>query len=255
MSLNMGPPYRAPSSPHTPTQPQPLCSVGAPFMYVNGGGGGGSYAPPYGQQQQQSTQYVPPALISNMGIYRSNMKPLCSVGAPFMYVNGGGGGGSYAPPYGQQQQQSTQYVPPALISNMGIYRSNMKIMSSVRSSPPPRPPRDGSGGPKPPYNSRSPSSASKEHYVKCAVKSPSSATPRWIWRSKATVLTVDPRPVPVKNVTMMAQTKCIAMHRCQCWEYTLCQTKRERVIFKEYHNWTSGCATIVLVLSHGEIFN
>nr|CAD7405100.1 unnamed protein product [Timema cristinae] len=109
MSLNMGPPYRAPSSPHTPTQSQPMCSVGAPFMYVNGGGGGGSYAPPYGQQQQ-----------------------------------------------------STQYVPPALISNMGIYRSNMKVMSSVRSSPPPRPPRDGSGGPKPPYNSRSPSNASKE---------------------------------------------------------------------------------------------
>ncbi|XP_069703503.1 cAMP-regulated phosphoprotein 21 isoform X2 [Periplaneta americana] len=139
MGLGMGPPYmqpsqpgtamgayRAPTPPQTPTQGQALCNMAThPYVYLNGGG----YTPVY---------------------------------------NGGGTSGN-APtpgPYSQQPAGTpstpgpTQYIPPTIISNLGLFRSNMQMMSSVRSSPPPRPPRDGIGS-KPPY-SRSPSVGSKE---------------------------------------------------------------------------------------------
>ncbi|XP_063217626.1 cAMP-regulated phosphoprotein 21 isoform X2 [Bacillus rossius redtenbacheri] len=110
-------PYRAPTPPQTPTQAQTLCSVGAPFMYLNGGGYGSMY-------------------------------------------NGAAPNGSVPPnnPYGQQQPSGTpgpgQLVPSTLISNMGIFRSNMQMMSNVRSSPPPRATRDGVCN-KPVYMARS----------------------------------------------------------------------------------------------------
>ncbi|PNF43000.1 hypothetical protein B7P43_G09564 [Cryptotermes secundus] len=149
MGLSMGPPYmqpgqpgaamgtyRAPTPPQTPTQSQSLCSVPThPYVYLNGG------------------NYTP------------------------MYNGGGASGNAPTPgPYSQQPTGnastpgSSQYILPTIISNLGLFRSNMQMMSTVRSSPPPRLPRDGLGS-KPPY-SRSPSVGSKDrgngsHYDVC----------------------------------------------------------------------------------------
>ncbi|XP_021926470.1 R3H domain-containing protein 1 [Zootermopsis nevadensis] len=140
MALSMGPPYmqpsqpgtavgayRAPTPPQTPTQSQTLCNMPThSYVYLNGGG------------------YTP------------------------MYSGGGTNGNAPTPgPYSQQSTGTpstpgpSQYIPPTVISNLGLFRSNMQMMSSVTSSPPPpRPSRDGLGL-KPSY-SRSPSVGSKD---------------------------------------------------------------------------------------------
>ncbi|XP_067003288.2 cAMP-regulated phosphoprotein 21 isoform X7 [Anabrus simplex] len=134
------PSYRTPTPPQTPTQNQTLCNVAAhPFMYLNGA----SYGPVYNG--------------TGPGSGNSNG---ATPGSPF----------SQQPPGAPSTPGPAQYIPPTLLPNLpGLFRTNVQMVSGVRSSPPPRPPRDGTGS-KPPY-SRSPSVCSKDrssgHYDVC----------------------------------------------------------------------------------------